>query len=188
MTKVGILLLVCFLLDYVAGKRTFSKERKPSGTTSQRVSKKSYELQHQSRGSTAPNKPPGQAQKQASKNVIFGVAPRPDWAKVRQCKAKSESHIDELPPPQFLVVSCAKCGSTAFYHNGLCTHPRISCRAKAKVRVEYHINFMNVLSRCAADQPYMRIRYWHTTCTITESDHPGLFMHPMPTFSSTRRV
>ena len=43
--------------------------------------------------------------------------------------------IDDIPPPQFLLISCAKCGSTAFYHHGICKHPRISCRAKIKVPV-----------------------------------------------------
>ena len=42
-----------------------------------------------------------------------------------------EKTIDN-PPPQFMIVSCAKCGSTALYHK-ICAHPQVTCKAKDKV-------------------------------------------------------
>ena len=57
----------------------------------------------------------------------------PSWSSPPSCQNPNQD-IDDVPPPQFLLVSCAKCGSTALYHQGICQHPRISCQAKIKVR------------------------------------------------------
>lgn len=45
--------------------------------------------------------------------------------------------LENTKPPQFLMVSCAKCGSTALYEDGLCKQSRITCAAKRKASVPH---------------------------------------------------
>lgn len=54
------------------------------------------------------------------------------WIAAQKC-ARQGRPSGEIPPPQTLTVSCAKCGSTVFYFQGLCRHTSIKCLAKRKV-------------------------------------------------------
>lgn len=54
------------------------------------------------------------------------------WVAAQRC-VHPDLPLEKIRPPQFLMISCAKCGSTAFYFQGLCKHPKIKCRARHKV-------------------------------------------------------
>lgn len=66
---------------------------------------------------------------------VAGKVRRRTYAwRAETCSAGEEVPLQHVKPPQFLLVSCPKCGSTALYY-GICrASQQINCRAnKAKV-------------------------------------------------------
>mmetsp|Transcript_37023 Transcript_37023/g.94623 ORF Transcript_37023/g.94623 Transcript_37023/m.94623 type:complete len:382 (+) Transcript_37023:186-1331(+) len=85
---------------------------------------------------------------------VAGKVRRRTYAwRAETCSAGEEVPLQHVKPPQFLLVSCPKCGSTALYY-GICrASQQINCRAnKAK-----ETNFLR--KNAAADYPSAKAFY-----------------------------